>query len=310
MTSSEVRSWSNLEKFMLIHRQKVNIGKWVLRNLFLGFVREEQRIRRKRDIRGSFSHSNTRLSVGGTNPDPNGNSATGPLSPLEISRSFSRLPTCTTIVTSTSALPTIIPAVPSIAKPSPLLTPMIPLKTAKTRSSNSQPPSSDQPLTPRPIRTHGLDIPPPSGSREPEYFSARTRRPSTASIALSDGDFSGWGGPGSPPRHIGDSSGPVTPITPGGGLMGRLKTLGKGSGRRTANDIVPSSPITSNAGSTMDTLTLPEVQFVWTHSFDCRPTYYRITNLALQEHPLNCYCHLRCLHPHLVRPQLCHFQPT
>jgi len=109
---------------------------------------------------------------------------------------------------------------------------------------------------PRPIRTHGLDIPPPGASRESDYFSARPGRPSTASTALSDGDFLGWGGPGSPPRHVNDFSGPITPITPGGGFMGRLKSLGKGPGRRTVNDTIPSSPVASNV---VDTTTVLEV---------------------------------------------------
>ena len=138
---------------------------------------------------------------------------------------------------------------------------MIPLKIAQPMAINSHSPSLDRP---RPIRTHGLDIPPPSASREPEYFSARARRPSTASTALSDGDFSSWGGPGSPPRQLGDSSG--TPLTPGGSFMGRLKSLGKGTGRRTANDNVPSSPMTSNAGSIMDTQAVHEVR-LYSHHF-------------------------------------------
>ncbi|KAH0830595.1 hypothetical protein J3R83DRAFT_2050 [Lanmaoa asiatica] len=242
---------------------RINIGKWVLRNLFLGFVREEQRIRRKRDVHGSESsqpnHTNAHRGVGGTSTDLSGNfsSSTGLLSPLEISRSSSGLPICTAVVTSTGALPAILPALPSIAKPSPLLTPMIPLKTAKPMSNIPQSPSSDKPLMPRPIRTHGLDVP-PSTSREPDYSSARARRPSTASTALSDGDFSSWGGPGSPPRHAGDSSGQITPNTPGGGFMGRLKSLGKGPGRKTLNDNVPSSPVMNNAGNIVDTPTVTE----------------------------------------------------
>ncbi|KAG8217527.1 hypothetical protein J3R82DRAFT_5676 [Butyriboletus roseoflavus] len=241
---------------------RINIGKWVLRNLFLGFVQEEQRIRQKCDVHGSESsqpsHTDVHCGVGGSSSDPNVNfsSSTGLLSSLEISRSSSRLPICTAVVTSTSALPAILPALPSIAKPSPLLTPMIPLKAAKPMSSTPQSPSSVKPLMPRPIRTHGLDMPPSNVSREPDYLA--TRRPSTANTALSDGDFSGWGGPGSPPRYTGDSSGPLTPNTPGGGFMGRLKSLGKGPGRKTVNDTVPSSPVINNAGYIVDTPTVPE----------------------------------------------------
>lgn len=41
--------------------------------------------------------------------------------------------------------------------------------------------------------------------------------------------------------------------------MGRLKSLGKGPGRRAVNDTLPSSPVTSNV---TDTPTVPEVRFV------------------------------------------------
>lgn len=102
-------------------------------------------------------------------------------------------------------------------------------------------------------------MPPPSASREPDHFSALARRPSTASTALSDGELWGWVGPGSPPRHLGDSSGPITPTTPSGGFMGRLKNLGKGPGRKTVNDTVLSSPVTNNV---TDIPTVPEVRFI------------------------------------------------
>jgi WD repeat-containing protein 48 len=294
-------------------RSKVNIGKWVLRNLFLGFVLEEQRIRRKRDIQGSESsqpsHTSTHRGVGRTSLDLNGDfsSSTGLISPLEISRSSSLLPICTAVVTSANALPAILPALPSVAKPSPLLTPMIPLKPAKPTNNTPQSPSSDKPLMPRPIRTHGLDLPPPSASREPDYFSARARRPSTASAALSDGDFPGWGGPGSPPRHVGDFSGPITPITPGGGFMGRLKSLGKGPGRRTVNDTVPSSPVTSNVA---DTLTVPEVSAIRIMALIGWLTSCRVTSLAVQGHPLKSCWQLPFLRPRQVKLQLSHFHPT
>ncbi|KAG9318516.1 hypothetical protein JVU11DRAFT_607 [Chiua virens] len=238
---------------------RINIGKWVLRNLFLEFIREEQHIRRKRDVHGSVSsqptHAHRNLTRADSEPDGNSSSSTGLHPSLEISRSSSSM--CTVVVTSATALPAILPTLPSVAKPSPLLAPMISLKTPLPMSSIPQSPSTDKPPIPRPIRTHGLDIPPPSAIREPDYFSPRTRRPSTASAALSDGDFSGWGGPGSPPRAS-DSSGPLTPVSPGGGFMGRLKILGKAPPRRTVNDILPSSPITSNPGNSIDTSTVPE----------------------------------------------------
>lgn len=289
-------------------RSKVNIGKWVLRNLFLGFVREEQRIRRKRDVQGSEFSQPSLTNAHRTSSDLNGDfsTSTGLISPLEMSSSSSCLPICTAVVTSASALPAILPALPSVVKPFPLLTPMIPLKTAQPSNSPPQPFSSDKLPMPRPIRTHGLDIPPPGASREPDYFSARPGRPSTASTALSDGEFLGWGGPGSPPRHVNDFSGPITPITPGGGFMGRLKSFGKGPGRRTVNDTIPSSPVASNV---VDTTTVLEVRFIRIIAFIVCLTIFR-TSLAVQGHPLKYCCLLPCLHPHQLKLQLSHFHPT
>ncbi|KIJ17442.1 hypothetical protein PAXINDRAFT_168100 [Paxillus involutus ATCC 200175] len=246
---------------------RLNIGKWVLRNLFLGFIREEQRIRRKREPHSpepiQYNQSNTHRGVAPMHMDLNGNSSSslGRRSPSErSSRSSSRMPICTAVVTSATALPVVVPALPSITKPSPLLTPMIPLKIAQPLSAipRSPPPPDAKTPMPRPIRTHGLDIPPSSASREIDYFSARTPRPSTASAALSEGDFPTWGGPGSPPRHATEPSVPITPNTPSGGFMGRLKNFGKGPNRKGMGDTAPGSPLVTTSGNITDTPTVPE----------------------------------------------------
>lgn len=74
-----------------------------------------------------------------------------------------------------------------------------------------------------------------------DYFSLR-RRPSTAQSATSQApgqttpdDFSGWGGPGSA-KQTSQEAELATPSTPGGRLMGRLKSLGKSS-RRAATEV-------------------------------------------------------------------------
>ncbi|KAF9227880.1 WD40 repeat-like protein [Gyrodon lividus] len=246
---------------------RFNIGKWVLRNLFIGFIREEQRVRRKRDAQAPDSsqhdHSNTYHRVAPTHIDLNGNSSSSPgrRSPSETSsRSSPRTPICTAVITSATALPAVIPALHLTTKSSPLLTPMISLKVTRPLDAIPQSPSPSDGKTsiPRPIRTHGLDIPPPSASREIDYFSAPVRRPSTAGTALSDGDFPAWGGLGSPPRHAAESSVPITPSTPGGGFIGRLKNFGKGPSRKVMGDTVPGSPITTTAGNPTDTPTVPE----------------------------------------------------
>lgn len=73
-------------------------------------------------------------------------------------------------------------------------------------------------------------VPPPSAPKEGDYFSVRSRNPSA----------------GAPPTP--DESGTSkaedglkTPITPGGGLMGRLKHFGK-LGKKTPGDAGATTP--------------------------------------------------------------------
>ncbi|KAG2126054.1 hypothetical protein DEU56DRAFT_743233 [Suillus clintonianus] len=241
---------------------RFNIGRWVLRNLFLGFIREEQRIRRKRDTHGSEAgHSIHRA----TAPQPlelNGNSSSSTLRhSFESSTRPPRAPVSSAVVTSTTCLPAVLPSLPSLTRPSPLLTPMIPLVALKSPPPLSiiphSPPNDATPV-PRPIRTHGLDSVTSlqSASRDVDYFSPQphARRPSTGSTALSDaGDFSAWSGPSSVLAT-------PTPGTPSGsGFIGRLKSLGKGTVRKATTDALPGSPISSPSGNLADTPIAPEV---------------------------------------------------
>ncbi|KAG1750625.1 uncharacterized protein EDB91DRAFT_1108492 [Suillus paluster] len=239
---------------------RFNIGRWVLRNLFLGFIREEQRIRRKRDTHGSEGHSALHRTAAPLPLELNGNHSTSTLRrSSESSTRPSRVPVSTAVVTSATSLPAVLPSLPSLTRPSPLLTPMIPLialKSPPPLSTIPQSPQNDDTPVPRPIRTHGLDpvSSPPSASRDVDYFSPHARRGSTASTALSDGgDFSAWSGP---------SSGLATPTpsTPSGGsgFIGRLKSLGKGTVRKATSDTVPGSPISSPSGNLAETPTAPE----------------------------------------------------
>ncbi|KAG0697829.1 hypothetical protein DFH29DRAFT_811144 [Suillus ampliporus] len=241
---------------------RFNIGRWVLRNLFLGFIREEQHIRRKRDTHGSETgHSASHRTAGLPPLELNGNCSSSTLRrSSESSTRPSRAPVSTAVFTSITCLPAVLPSLPSLTRPSPLLTPMIPLVGLKSPTPLSivpQSTSNDATSVPRPIRTHGLDPVSslPSASRDVDYFSPHVRRQSTASTALSDsGDFSAWNGPSSALTT-------PTPSTPsgGGGFMGRLKSLGKGTVRRATSDTVPGSPISGPSGNLADTPTAPEV---------------------------------------------------
>ncbi|KAF5393440.1 hypothetical protein D9757_000632 [Collybiopsis confluens] len=174
---------------------KVNIGKWVLRNLFLGFIREEQRLQRKRERRNSHDGSQDNFH------EPSG--AKRP------SRSSS------TVVSSSKMIPAVPPTILGTARSSPLLTPMIPLNVSKENTmplpAIPQSPlvnSTDATPMPRRLRSGTLESSNqtstgPSG----DYFSVPIRRPSITS---------------STPDEVAQ-----TPMTPSGGLMGRLKTFGR-----------------------------------------------------------------------------------
>ncbi|EGN97348.1 hypothetical protein SERLA73DRAFT_169707 [Serpula lacrymans var. lacrymans S7.3] len=246
---------------------RFNIGKWVLRNLFLGFIREEQRARKKRD-----GHESPYATIHrGSTPihiDLNGNSPLNRPGSASSKRS-ARLaaPASSIVVSSSEMIPAVTPTAPLLTSPSPLLTPRIPLHSLKASLPLSSIPQSPTPLSneltpmPGPIRTTNLDSsstgPPTSGStpRETDYFSSRARRPSTSSAG---DDFSGWGGPGTFSRAGGgDSSGLQSPSTPSG-LMGRLKSFGKNNHRRANTESGPGSPTIGASADSLETPTIPE----------------------------------------------------
>ncbi|KAI6005914.1 hypothetical protein EDD15DRAFT_2154574 [Pisolithus albus] len=244
--------------------QRINIGKWVLRNLFLVFIREEQRIRRRRE--GNVLDSNV---VAYTNPhrDPtpihadihhDASSSTGRNSSSEIScRSSSRTAISTVVFTSPYAAPAIIPSMPTITKASPLLPSMIPLATSN--ASQSQAPMAQthalpNDRTPVPIRTHGLDAPPLySPTRDSDYFTFRSQHQSGANVAAAAGELPGSSGPSSPTRMGPDSPTSATPSTPNlGGFMGLFKNFGKVPGRKSITETTPGSPVAGNTESGKD----------------------------------------------------------
>ena len=200
----------------------VNIGKWVLRNLFIGFILEEQRNHSQDEASPIVSHTPSRDVF-----DPN----TQNRSSLE--RSKLSIVNTSTVVSSSDMIPAVAPIVSPTARSSPLLTPLIPLwrDIPPTFSSIPQSPMPMD-ITPTPIsatnqRTHDGAL--ASSLQSPnDYFGARTRLQSIqGSNQIPSDDFSGWSGPG--------KQEPQTPSTPSG-LMGRLKNFGKLT-RRPVNDV-------------------------------------------------------------------------
>ncbi|KAI6150734.1 hypothetical protein BKA82DRAFT_122050 [Pisolithus tinctorius] len=250
--------------------QRINIGKWVLRNLFLGFIREEQRIRRRRE--GSVSdsnlitHTNLHRDLAPTHMDihHDASSSTGRRSTSEVSsRSSTRTAISTVVFTSPHATPAILPSVPAATKVLPLLPPMIPLATSNTGQSQvpiTRTHASSNDRTPMPIRTHGLDAPPPyTASHDSDYFTFRSQQPSAANVAVAGGELPGSNDPSSPTKVGADSPTSATPGTPStGGFMGLFKNFGKAPGRRSVAEATPGSPVAGGAGSMKDVPTLPE----------------------------------------------------
>ncbi|KAI0094173.1 hypothetical protein BDY19DRAFT_6668 [Irpex rosettiformis] len=216
---------------------RINVGKWMLRNLFIHFVRDQHRTGTKRnrdststDGHGQRTHrTNTphHIDIPSTSPE-----RTHARSPSDGSKRRSQTSKSATVISSASMVPAVAPAVtPPAVRSSPLLTPMIPLAASSVRDSvlapiPQSPVSAD--ATPVPRRPNTAESG-SNGNRTSDYFSLRTRRPSVSASSpagpSSPDDFSGWSTP-----KPGDPAILQTPTTPGG-LMGRLKAFGKGTKR-------------------------------------------------------------------------------
>ncbi|KAL4250924.1 WD repeat WDR48 family protein [Abortiporus biennis] len=199
---------------------RLNIGKWVLRNLFVNFIKEEQRTASRRYREGhDASHRITRSNV---------------------SHSSHGGPKSATIITAPNMLPAVSPSVGSpLSKPIHLNSPLNPFL-----SPIPQSPTMED-TTPMPLRQPSSEY---TSSSHGDYFSLKGRRPSvTATGPTTPDDFSGWTGPAVAKSPSTEAVSTPMPSTPGG-LMGRLKAFGKG-GKRQASEFgpAPSTPNESTA---------------------------------------------------------------
>ncbi|KAH6904034.1 hypothetical protein BKA70DRAFT_1299328 [Coprinopsis sp. MPI-PUGE-AT-0042] len=207
---------------------KLNVGKWVLRNLFINFIKEEM----KRKSRESGESLLPPPSISRNESSP----ADTPR-PLRHRRGTSserratkqHIPMSSTVVCSPKMIPAITP-ISTAAPPrtSPLLTPMIPLHPPPDMltpiAGSPAPPSegvqgSHQRTRSATFDSH-LSRTPSMGQAKEDYFSIRTRQPSMSDETPTPGPVSAGGVQGAAGAK---SEPPSTPSTPGG-LMGRLKS--------------------------------------------------------------------------------------
>ncbi|KAJ6591528.1 hypothetical protein DFH09DRAFT_1306267 [Mycena vulgaris] len=249
---------------------KLNIGKWVLRNLFLAFIREELRARRARrdstettsSARSSAHNTHAHHTPGHHRASASVSSDTSFARSSDTSGARHRRSSLTadptaparrraasaTVVSAPKMLPAVPPPAraPGAAGASPLLTPLIPL-CARPKELIAMPAIPQSPAvgkddaTPMPGRaragTAGAEGSGKDGKEGGlDYFSVRARQVSMHGGAAPNtpDDFSGWSGPG-----VG--AGAHAPSIPSG-IMGRLKSFGKL--KRTADVAVPALPTT------------------------------------------------------------------
>ncbi|KAF9552075.1 WD40 repeat-like protein [Agrocybe pediades] len=228
---------------------KINIAKWVLRNLFYGFIEEE--LRRRKAPEHHPPHPN--------HPRSSQDTIESRLS-QEPRRKHSKPVFSGTVICSPHMIPAVPPAVSPIVRSSPLLTPLIPLYPSRDMHTPHLPPIPQSPpatseTTPTPgfhqrMRSGTVDgsttpaapLLTPSTGKD-DYFSSRARQQG-GGVPGSPDDFSGWSNATPKPE-------PQTPSTPGG-LMGRLRNFGK-MGRRPVSDI----PSSANPGTTTPTAEVP-----------------------------------------------------
>lgn len=151
-------------------------------------------------------------------------------------------------------IPALAPTVSGLIRSSPLLTPMIPLNVPKENAlplpAIPEPSIDDADATPLPRRFRSGTLDSHQGAKDGDYFSAPTRRASLT--ASTPEEFSGWTGPGKGEAGLQTP----TPMTPSGGLMGRLKNFGKN--KKAATDAI-STPNTGNDTTLVEDATVLEV---------------------------------------------------
>ena len=246
----------------------VNLGKWILRNLFLGFIREEDQ-----------AHSRRMHAAAVSSPQTSGNhpSATPPPPPLPhsprgqpatVTAAADAATNASANTTSMSAVVfaarNILPALPpsqpvglgisQVSVPHAQLSPSL-----VAASTAAQPVGGGDESTTQPVQggasTTAETVATPNVVAQKDDVPAPTRRPSASSggpgavaaaAVPATPDESGSGAGSSSGTATGNGSGPsgngvATPGTPGGGIIGKLRGLGRVT-KRAQNENAPGTP--------------------------------------------------------------------
>ena len=248
----------------------MNLGRWVLRNLFLGFIREEQRVQRK-----LYDHiSDASISRGvqrGSAPTHIDFTNKGIQAYRERTLSSSSIKSpgipYSTIIASPGLIPAVTPNFSSAVRASPLVTPLIQLQSISKEKNLSPIPQSPIGMTspedttpmpmPGPRRAATMDDGPGQHAlRESDYFSLRAKQVPMSAAVLATPDEPG----GAAAKAEGVPMSP-TPQTPSaGGFMGRLKNLGRNASKRAQSESGGASATPGGASAA----TLSEVRSVST----------------------------------------------
>ena len=263
---------------LMLHVWVVNLGKWILRNLFQGFIREEEQVHSWRVRSGGMPPPRMINSFTAASPPSFPHSPQEPTAPGTVTGAN---PTSSVVVVARNILPAL-----ALSRPVGLGSPHAPIlphfqlpqnlaaaATAQPIGSESTPTTQAHPQQSQPVQVNDSTSHQRSQTEVPattttatqkgqDYFTLPTRRPSVSSGGAGSGPAPAPASAAAPPTP--DESGPATgsgaatgtgngggvsggnglasPGTPGGGFIGKLRGLGRTT-RRAQNESTPGTPI-------------------------------------------------------------------
>ncbi|KAH9987605.1 hypothetical protein BJV74DRAFT_841112 [Russula compacta] len=246
---------------------RINLGKWILRNLFQGFIREEEQVHSWR-VRSGGMPPPRMINVFTAAPPPSlPHSPQEPTAPGTVTGAN---PTSSVVVVARNILPAIAPnrpvglGIPHAPTLPHFQLPQNPAAAAVAQpiGSESTPATQAHPQQSQPVQvTDGTSHQRSQTEKGQDYFTLPTRRPSVSSGGAGSGPapVPASAPPSTPPDESGPPTGSgaatgtgngggvsgnglASPGTPGGGFIGKLRGLGRTT-KRVQNEGTPGTPI-------------------------------------------------------------------